>query len=247
MSGTTPQGITNERQASAWVRGMFGNIAGRYDFLNHLLSFNLDRVWRARTVKRVAPLLQDPEAKILDLCCGTGDVLLALEKRRGKPVIGADFCHPMLVEANRKIASRKFRTPLFEGDALELPIADSSLDLITIAFGFRNFSNYENGLKELLRVLKPGGTLAILEFSTPRNRLFASVYNWFSIQVLPRIGALVSGSGEAYSYLPESIRKFPNADGLKAKMEQAGYTAVEFEPMTFGTVALHLGRKRSAK
>ena len=243
MSGTTPQGIRDEKQASAWVQGMFGRIAGRYDLLNHVLSFNMDRMWRARTVKRVAPILADPNAKILDLCCGTGDVLLALEKYRGKPVLGADFCHPMLVEANRKIASRKFRTPLFEGDALALPIANSSLDLITIAFGFRNFSNYEKGLVELLRVLKPGGTLAILEFSTPQNKVFASVYNWFSTTLLPRIGGVVSGSGDAYSYLQESIRKFPDAKGLKAKMEQAGYARVEFETMTFGTVALHLGKK----
>ena len=157
MSGTTPQGITNEKQASVWVRGMFGRIAGRYDFLNHVLSFNMDRVWRARTVRRVAPLLKDPQARILDLCCGT---------------------------------------------------------------------------------------LAILEFSTPQNRLFASLYRWFSISVLPRIGGLISGSSDAYSYLPESIRKFPDANGLKAKMEEAGYAAVDFETMTFGTVALHWGTKR---
>ncbi len=243
MSGTTPQGITNEQQASAWVRGMFGRIAGRYDLLNHLLSFNMDRVWRARTVRRVAPILADPQARVLDLCCGTGDVLLSLEKKRGAPVFGADFCHPMLVEANRKIAARKFRTPLFEGDALQLPLADGSLDLVTIAFGFRNFSNYERGLAELLRVLKPGGTLAILEFSQPENRLFGAVYNWFSTKLLPKIGGLVSGSGDAYSYLPESIRKFPGAKGLKAKMESEGYGRVEYETMTFGAVALHLGRK----
>jgi demethylmenaquinone methyltransferase/2-methoxy-6-polyprenyl-1,4-benzoquinol methylase len=243
MSGTTPQGITNEQQASAWVRGMFGRIAGRYDLLNHVLSFNMDRMWRSRTVKRVAPILEDPKAKVLDLCCGTGDVLLSLEKRRGAPVFGADFCHPMLVEANRKIAAKRFRTPLFEGDALQLPLADSSLDLITIAFGFRNFSNYERGLSELFRVLKSGGTLAILEFSQPENRLFASLYNWFSTRLLPRIGGMISGSGDAYSYLPESIRKFPDARGLQAKMEESGYTRVEFELMTLGTVALHLGRK----
>lgn len=246
MSGTTPQGIRDEKQASQWVQGMFGRIAGRYDLLNHVLSFNMDRIWRARTVRRVAPILADPNARILDLCCGTGDVLLALEKQRGKPVFGADFCHPMLVEANRKIASRKFRTPLFEGDALDLPIANNSLDLITIAFGFRNFSNYEKGLAELLRVLKPGGTLAILEFSTPQNKSFAAAYNWFSITLLPRIGGVISGSGDAYTYLPESIRNFPDANGLKAKMEEAGYAGVEFETMTFGTVALHLGKKATA-
>jgi demethylmenaquinone methyltransferase / 2-methoxy-6-polyprenyl-1,4-benzoquinol methylase len=243
MSGTTPQGITNEQQASAWVRGMFGRIAGRYDLLNHLLSFNLDRLWRARTVRAVSAVLADPNARILDLCCGTGDVLLALEKRRGAPVLGADFCHPMLVEANRKIAARRFKTPLFEGDALQLPLADNSLDLVTIAFGFRNFTNYERGLDELRRVLKPGGTLAILEFSQPQNRLFRGLYGWFSTRLLPRIGGFVSGSGDAYEYLPESIRKFPDANGLASKMVSHGFEKVRYEPMTFGTVALHLGTK----
>jgi demethylmenaquinone methyltransferase/2-methoxy-6-polyprenyl-1,4-benzoquinol methylase len=243
MSGTTPQGIANEQQASAWVRGMFGRIAGRYDLLNHLLSFNLDRLWRRRLTNRVAHILQDPKARVLDLCCGTGDVMLSLEKRRGAAVFGADFCHPMLVEAQRKVAARGFRSTLFEGDGLQLPLADASLDLVTVSFGFRNFSNYERGLTELLRVLKPGGTLAILEFSQPGNRLFRSLYDWFSLKMLPRIGGLISGSGDAYEYLPESIRKFPNAEGLKAKMLSAGYAKVEFEPMTFGAVALHIGRK----
>lgn len=243
MSGTTPQGITDERQASAWVRGMFGNIAGRYDLLNHVLSFNLDRLWRARTVRKVAPLLAQPEARVLDLCCGTGDLMLALEHRRGTPIMGADFCHPMLVEARRKVRAQGKKSTLFEGDAMSLPLASNSFDLITCAFGFRNFANYESGLVELRRVLKPGGTLAILEFSQPGNRLFAALYDWFSLKMLPRIGGLISGSREAYSYLPQSIRKFPDAPGLAAKMEEAGFHGVEIVRMTFGTVALHTGRK----
>ncbi|HEY3743602.1 MAG TPA: bifunctional demethylmenaquinone methyltransferase/2-methoxy-6-polyprenyl-1,4-benzoquinol methylase UbiE [Bryobacteraceae bacterium] len=243
MSGTTPQGITDERQASAWVRGMFGSIAGRYDLLNHVLSFNLDRLWRARTVREVAPLLGRPEARVLDLCCGTGDLMLALEHRRGAPVIGADFCHPMLVEARRKVRARAMQSTLFEGDAMSLPLASDSFDLITCAFGFRNFANYESGLVELRRVLKPGGTIAILEFSQPGNRLFAALYDWFSLKMLPRIGGLISGSREAYSYLPQSIRKFPDAPGLAAKMEEAGFDGVKIVRMTFGTVALHTGRK----
>ena len=243
MSGTTPQGITDERQAAAWVRGMFGNIAGRYDLLNHLLSFNLDRLWRARTVRRVAPILQDPNARVLDLCCGTGDVMLALEDRRGAAVIGADFCHPMLVEASRKVRARGKHSVLFEGDAMQLPIADGAFDLITCAFGFRNLANYETGLVELARVLKPGGTLAILEFSQPGNRLFAALYDWFSMKLLPFVGGLISGSRDAYAYLPQSIRKFPNAEGLAERMQAAGFGDVEFDRMTFGTVALHVGRK----
>lgn len=222
---------------------MFGSVAGRYDLLNHLLSFNLDRLWRARTVRKVAPILANPSARVLDLCCGTGDLMLGMENQRGAAVMGADFCHPMLVEAKRKLSVGGKRSVLFEGDAMSLPLAADSIDLVTCAFGFRNFVNYEAGLVELARVLKPGGTLAILEFSQPDNRLFASLYDWFSMKVLPRVGGLISGSSDAYSYLPASIRKFPNAEGLAAKMGQAGFFDVEFERMTFGAVALHLGRK----
>jgi demethylmenaquinone methyltransferase/2-methoxy-6-polyprenyl-1,4-benzoquinol methylase len=180
---------------------------------------------------------------VLDLCCGTGDVLLALEDRGGRPVLGSDFCHPMLVEANHKIAGRRFRTPLFEADALALPLADGSLDLITVAFGFRNLANYERGMKEMLRVLKPGGVAAVLEFSQPTNRAFGALYGFFSTRVLPWVGGLVSGSQDAYSYLPESIGRFPGADDLAVQMKQAGFAHVEFERMTGGAVALHLARK----
>lgn len=241
--GTTPQGAASEQEASKWVRGMFGRIAGRYDLLNHLLSFNLDKRWRAHAVNRVSDVLNRPGARVLDLCCGTGDVLLALEDRRGKAVLGSDFCHPMLVEANRKIAARHFHTPLFEADAMALPLADGSLDLITVAFGFRNLANYERGMKELLRVLKPGGVAAILEFSKPTNAAFAALYGFFSSKVLPTIGGMISGSRDAYSYLPESIGKFPGAEDLAAQMRQAGFSHVEFDRMTGGAVALHLARK----
>jgi demethylmenaquinone methyltransferase / 2-methoxy-6-polyprenyl-1,4-benzoquinol methylase len=240
--GTTPQGTLNEQEAARWVRGMFGNIAGRYDLLNHLLSFNLDRYWRSHTVRRVNALTPG-EGRVLDLCCGTGDLMLALERQRGRAIFGADFCHPMLTEARRKTAAGRFSSTVFEADGLVLPLLSDSLDLITVAFGFRNFANYNSGLQEMLRVLKPGGVAAILEFSQPRNRAFGSVYNWFSTVLLPRIGGLVSGSRQAYSYLPQSIRKFPNAETLAAQMMSAGFMRVEYDLLTFGTVALHLGWK----
>jgi demethylmenaquinone methyltransferase/2-methoxy-6-polyprenyl-1,4-benzoquinol methylase len=238
MAGTTPPGATGEQAAANWVRAMFGRIAGHYDLLNHLLSFNLDRRWRARTVARIADVLNRPEARVLDLCCGTGDVLVDIEKHRNRGVFGSDFCHPMLTAARRKVAA-----PLFEADALSLPLRDQSFDLITIAFGFRNLANYRRGLEELLRVLRPGGVIAILEFSQPTNRAFAAVYGFFSTRVLPSIGGIISGSREAYSYLPESIRKFPAAEELAEQMRRAGFTRVEFERMTAGAVALHLGWK----
>ncbi len=243
-AGTTPTGTNSEEAASRWVRGMFGRVASRYDLLNHLLSFNLDRRWRARTVQRVAEVLARPDAKVLDLCCGTGDVLLSLEARQsGATVLGSDFCHPMLLEAQRKITAARLRSPLFEADALALPLAPESLDLITVAFGFRNLTSYRRGLSELERVLKPGGVLAVLEFSQPINRLFGALYGFFSTRVLPFVGGLISGSREAYSYLPESIRKFPGAEELARQMRDAGFSSVEFERLTFGAVALHLGRK----
>jgi demethylmenaquinone methyltransferase/2-methoxy-6-polyprenyl-1,4-benzoquinol methylase len=243
MTGTEPRGVSGEQDAARWVRGMFGRIAGHYDLLNHLLSFNLDRRWRARAVERVAAAIERQGSRVLDLCCGTGDVLLALERRRGAAVFGSDFCHPMLVEASRKITARRHHSPLFEADALALPLADASLDVITIAFGFRNLANYQKGLEELLRVLKPGGVAAILEFSQPTNRLFGAFYQIFSTRVLPSIGGMVSDSREAYAYLPESIRKFPGAEALAEQIRDAGFSRVEFERMTGGAVALHLGWK----
>jgi demethylmenaquinone methyltransferase/2-methoxy-6-polyprenyl-1,4-benzoquinol methylase len=254
VTGTTPPGITEERAASQWVREMFGRVARRYDLLNHLLSFNLDKRWRARAVERVRPILEMPGARVLDLCCGTGDLLLALAAKLdinkldikapgAAAILGSDFCHPMLIQAKRKIGARQPASRLFEADALALPLRDNSLDLVTVAFGFRNLANYEKGLEELLRVLKPGGVAAILEFSQPTNRAFAELYVFFSGRVLPWLGGLLSGYRDAYAYLPESIRKFPGAEDLASAMRRSGFTRVEFERMTGGAVALHLARK----
>jgi demethylmenaquinone methyltransferase/2-methoxy-6-polyprenyl-1,4-benzoquinol methylase len=237
--GTTPPQTETEEQAARWVREMFGGVAHRYDFLNHLLSANVDRVWRARTVARVKDILKRPDAVVLDLCCGTCDLLRALESAGPARAFGTDFCHPMLRAAQRK----NLRGPLFEADSLRLPLRDGSADLATVAFGFRNFANYRRGLDEMRRVLKPGGTAAILEFSTPPNRTFARLYGFYSTRILPRIGGLLSGSRAAYSYLPESVRKFPGAEELASDMRAAGFEGVRFERMTFGIVALHLGTK----
>jgi demethylmenaquinone methyltransferase/2-methoxy-6-polyprenyl-1,4-benzoquinol methylase len=222
---------------------MFGSIAPRYDLLNHLLSLNIDRYWRARTVKRVSDVLVRPGARVLDLCCGTGDLTLALQARSSAVVYGSDFCHPMLVAAHHKVEHRRVRSALFEADALRLPVADASVDLITIAFGFRNLSNYHQGLHELMRALTPGGLAAILEFSTPPNPVLSRLYNFYSRAILPSIGGWISGSKEAYSYLPESVRKFPGAEDLAEQMRDAGFTNVHFERMTAGIVALHLGQR----
>jgi len=239
-TGTTPEGIQDPNQAAHWVRGMFGRIAPRYDLLNHLLSMNIDRHWRAATVRRVAHVLANPNARVLDVACGTGDLMLALAAHGKARVFGSDFCHPMLLEAGAKAGAG---ARLFEADALQLPVAGGFLDLATIAFGFRNLASYDQGLRELKRVLKPGGSLAILEFSTPPNPLLARLYDFYSRAILPRVGGWISGSPEAYSYLPESVRKFPNADRLAQQMRAAGFTNVCFHRMTAGIVALHIGER----
>jgi demethylmenaquinone methyltransferase/2-methoxy-6-polyprenyl-1,4-benzoquinol methylase len=241
MSGTTPLEVRNEQEAARWVRSMFGRVAHRYDLANHLLSFNIDRYWRTHTVRRTQEILRRPEARVLDICCGTGDLILALAKQ-GRPVLGSDFCHPMLVAAHEKIARRHAPAVLFESDALALPLRDASLDLLTVAFGFRNLANYESGLIEMRRVLRPGGMAAILEFSQPPNALFGALYRLYSRRILPWIGGLISGSRDAYTYLPESVRKFPVAPSLAAMMRTAGFADVSFEYLTGGIVALHIGR-----
>jgi demethylmenaquinone methyltransferase/2-methoxy-6-polyprenyl-1,4-benzoquinol methylase len=242
-TGATPEGARDEREAARSVRAMFGRVAHRYDLANHLLSGNIDRWWRAHTVRRVRPVLNRPGARVLDICCGTGDLVLALKKRAAPEVciLGSDFCHPMLVAAHGKMARQQARAALFESDALNLPLRDASLDLLTVAFGFRNLANYQAGLREMRRVLKPGGAVAILEFSQPPNRAFRAVYNFYARRILPAIGGLLSGNRDAYRYLPESVRKFPGASALAGRMAAAGFSEVRYEYLTAGIVALHLG------
>src|SRR5665213_1193885 len=160
-AGTTPDGARSEQEASRWVRSMFGRVAHRYDLANHLLSANVDRYWRKRTVARVRDVLKRQDARVLDLACGTGDLLIALEREAGRKLIGSDFCHPMLTGARTKLQRNRLRSVLVESDALALPFPDASLDLITIAFGYRNLANYRAGLFEMRRVLRMGGALAI--------------------------------------------------------------------------------------
>lgn len=241
--GTTPPGVESEQQAAAWVRRMFDGVAPRYDLLNHLLSLNADKYWRWWTVRYLRPRLAKPGARVVDLCCGSGDLLLGLQSVAPAAVAGSDFSHQMLRAAQAKIARRRAPSRLFEADALNLPLADNSCDLLTAAFGFRNLANYRRGLAELLRVLKPGGAAAVLEFTTPPNRVFRALYDWYSRHVLPRIGGLISGSREAYQYLPESVRKFPDAPTLAQQFRDAGFGNVRFHYLTFGIVALHVGEK----
>jgi demethylmenaquinone methyltransferase / 2-methoxy-6-polyprenyl-1,4-benzoquinol methylase len=247
--GTRPAGTLDEADASRKVREMFTRIAPSYDRLNHLLSLQLDRVWRARVGRELRPMLQRADAAVLDLCCGTGDLAFALARAGRAQVIGADFSHAMLVRARGKSAASHgegthgMPMPFFEADALRMPFAAGSFDVVTTAFGFRNLANYEDGLREILRVLKPGGTLAILEFTEPRAGVLGNLYRWYFREILPRIGGMISGDRLAYTYLPASVSRFFRPPELAALMEQCGYDAVKYSVWTMGTVALHVGRK----
>ena len=248
VRGTRPEGATTEAEASKKVREMFTQIAPRYDLLNHLLSFELDRLWRARAAKHLRPILERPGALVLDLCCGTGDLAFALAHARKAHILGADFAHTMLVRARAKSADASADgaatakcIPFFEADALRLPFAEASFDLVTSAFGFRNLANYEAGLREIYRVLKPGGTVAILEFAEPPEGFLGDLYRWYFTKVLPRIGWLVSGHQSAYTYLPKSVARFFRPPELAALVRSVGYQSVEFREWTMSTVALHTG------
>src|SRR5437899_1819871 len=200
VKGTRPEGAVTEADASSKIREMFTQIAPRYDLLNHLLSLQLDRLWRVRTAQRLKSILDQPNALVLDLCCGTGDLTFALARAGKARILGADFAHTMLVRAREKGAaqapghqSAPTSMPFFEADALRLPFANASFDLVTSAFGFRNLANYEAGLREIQRVLKPSGTIAIPEFTAPPEGLLGDFYRWYFCKVLPKIGGLFSG------------------------------------------------------
>jgi len=225
------------------VRDMFAAIAGQYDFLNHLLSVNMDQRWRRVVARRLRGVLRTQDLQILDVACGTGDLSLALFETIGARIVGTDFCRPMLRIAIGK-ASRADRTMRFiEADALCLPFLDGSFDAATIAFGLRNLSNVERGLKELLRIIRPGGTVAVLEFSKPVGPAFSRLFQIYFTNVLPIIGRLVSGSRHAYQYLPDSVSKFADQEQLALLMRQAGFTEVEYENLSGGIAALHLGKR----
>jgi demethylmenaquinone methyltransferase/2-methoxy-6-polyprenyl-1,4-benzoquinol methylase len=247
VKGTRPEGAVTEADASKKVREMFTEIAPRYDLLNHLLSLQLDRLWRARTATLLHCVLDRRDALVLDLCCGTGDLAFALARAGKARIVGADFAHTMLVRAREKStalsppSNQSAASPMafFEADALRLPFADGIFDLVTTAFGFRNLANYESGLREIQRVLKPGGTVAILEFAEPPEGRMGDLYRWYFCKVLPKIGGLISGDQAAYKYLPKSVARFFRPPELAAIMSAVGFRSVDYRVWTFGTVALH--------
>ncbi|HVF49658.1 MAG TPA: bifunctional demethylmenaquinone methyltransferase/2-methoxy-6-polyprenyl-1,4-benzoquinol methylase UbiE [Pyrinomonadaceae bacterium] len=224
------------------VRMMFAGIAGRYDLLNHLLSGNTDKRWRRLVAEEMRASLAEG-ACALDVACGTGDLSIALAGAGRARVIGLDFCRPMLEIAARKDSPAARRIAYIEGDALRLPFADASFEVVTIAFGLRNLAGVEEGLRELRRVLKDGGRIAILEFSRPVVPGFRALFKFYFTRVLPYIGGLISGSRGAYEYLPDSVSRFPDQKRLAALMRGVGFEGVEYRNLTGGIAALHTARR----
>lgn len=243
VTGTAPEGTADERAAAAAVQKMFSDIAPRYDLLNHVLSFNVDRLWWRRAARTFPHILRRPDARVLDLCCGTGDMTRALQKLRPRDsaaVLGADFSHAMLVRAAAKHLGRRMRW--VEADALRLPLADGSVNLVTSAFGFRNLANYDAGLREIHRVLAPAGELGILDFGEPRGAV-GKFYGFYFRHILPKIGTVISGVRGPYSYLPASVKRFPPPQQMLERMRAAGFRDVAWTPYTFGIAGLYRGKK----
>jgi demethylmenaquinone methyltransferase / 2-methoxy-6-polyprenyl-1,4-benzoquinol methylase len=225
------------------VREMFSGIAKKYDFLNHFLSVNTDKRWRRLVSRKLKDILDRKDALVLDVACGTGDLSVELQTAGEAKVVGTDFCRPMLEIAFDKNGKNQTTIPYIEADGMNLSFADNTFDAVTIAFGLRNFSNWQDGLVELHRILKSGGKLAILEFSTPVVPGFKQIFNLYFTQLLPRIGGAVSGSRGAYEYLPDSVSRFPDQKGLAKMMEETGFSCVEYKNLTGGIAALHIGTK----
>lgn len=249
--GAVPEGASDQHSAARAVREMFTAIAPRYDLLNHVLSFNIDRMWWRRTARAFGSVLTQPAARILDLCCGTGDMTFALRRHAGKSapqILGADFSHAMLRRASAKSeAARNGSSPVampgwIEADALHLPFPNAHFDLVTSAFGFRNLANYDAGLREIVRVLRPGGECGILDFGEPKG-VMGALYRIYFKRVLPRVGTMISGVRGPYAYLPASVERFPPPEEMLARMKGAGFSEASWSPYSFGIAGLYRGKK----
>ena len=242
--GASPEGARDPRSAARAVREMFTSIAPRYDLLNHVLSFNVDRLWWRRTARSFRHVVARPGARILDLCCGTGDMTFALRRQAGKvspQILGADFSHAMLQRASAKDSSRALngsRPGWIEADALRLP--SEQFDLVTSAFGFRNLADYDAGLREIARVLRPGGECGILDFGEPKG-VMGALYRIYFKQILPRVGTMISGVRGPYTYLPNSVERFPPPEEMLTRMKRAGFSEATWTPYTFGIAGLFRG------
>lgn len=228
------------------IRQMFSSIAPRYDLLNHLLSLNIDKSWRRKAVSLMRSNTSQQPSLWLDLCCGTGDLSLEMVRQGARRIISSDFSHPMLRLNLDKVRHRgaTLKVSVIEADALALPFPANTFDAVAIAFGLRNLESAESGLTEMNRVLKPGGRVVVLEFSKPTNAWFDRLFQRYFFDVLPRIGAALSRHHHAYTYLPESVSRFPNQANLAALFTACGFDGVGYQNLTGGIAAIHWGEKQ---
>ena len=247
--GAAPAGARDHESAAQAVREMFTSIAPRYDLLNHVLSFNIDRLWWWRAARKFDAVLKRPEVRVLDLCCGTGDMTFALRRRArsgAAQILGADFSHAMLQRAAAKAQEKEKGSGAalrwIEADALQLPFPDRHFNLVTSAFGFRNLADYDAGLREIGRVLAPGGECGILDFGEPGG-LIGHGYRLYFKKILPAIGTIISGVRGPYAYLPASVERFPAPDEMLERMRQTGFHEASWSPYTFGIAGLYRGVK----
>lgn len=251
MPTTPAETSTNVNKSTDRIQRMFGEIAPRYDLMNHLLSMNTDRYWRWRTTRIVPPIIDGPlgEAPILDICTGTGDLALAYDRaaKQKLRITAADFCPEMLAIGKKKGAKIDANDHIdwVEADATQLPFETDTYQLVTAAFGLRNVVDTDAGLREMTRVCRPGGKVAVLEFSTPRYQPLRGIYGWYFRNILPKIGQLfMSNDSAAYEYLPQSVGQFYEYEQLTERMTAAGLSNVTFKPMTFGVATLYIGEKK---
>lgn len=224
------------------VGSMFDRIARRYDFLNHFLSLGIDRSWRRKVIHHLRPF---SPGHVIDVATGTGDLAIAVHKQLKCIVTGVDVSENMMRIGAQKVKRKKLqeRITFTAGKAEDLPFGEASFDAATVAFGVRNFGDLDRGLQEMLRVLKPGGPLVILEFSLPKNTILRKIYEFYLYRLLPLTGKLISGDPAAYNYLPESIKTFPKDDDFLQRMGKAGFEQLSWRPLTGGIVSLYTGQK----
>lgn len=233
----------DSRNKSLQVKEMFDNIAPAYDFMNRAMTFGVDRIWRSKAVNMVA---RNPHAEILDIATGTGDLaLLLVKKTHTRHVTGLDLSPGMLAIGVRKAKKQGVadRITFTEGDSLNIPLADNTFDAVTVAYGVRNFEDLHKGYSEMLRVLRPGGTVTVIELSTPHKQPFKALYRFYTRTLIPLVGRLISHDTRAYSYLPESIAAVPQAEHMTRIMEEAGFIDTSFRRLTFGTCTIYQGKK----
>ncbi len=233
---------------SSQIRKMFSAIAYRYDLLNHLLSLNIDRVWRRQAAAKLEAVLRDWRCRCLDLCCGTGDLALAMSRCGEAQIVACDFSHAMLQLSCWKVSKANLsqRIRIVEADGLKLPFRCQLFDGVAIAFGLRNLENVSQGLVEMHRVLKPGGRLVVLEFSKPTTALFDRIFQLYFFRVLPYIGNLRSHHEHAYTYLPASVKEFPDQLELAKVLVRSGFEKVSYANLSGGIAAIHWGEKGQA-